>query len=767
MAFKKTSTALAVKQLWNDLETFSPTPIKSGTHRYAEDAEVMIWAYALDDDTVYVWDIVNSRLHWRDLVSGVWLDEPVLEGCLPADLAAAIKDESYEVWFQNGGMFDFVVLAQAMPEVLARISLNRWRDTMVQAFSHALPGSLDKLGSALGLADGDKKDTRGKALIRLFCMPQSDDFAKTYGTNRASKATHPKEWQELIEYAGGDIVTMRAVHKAVPKWNLTPKQIALWHTDLVINSRGFMIDVEMATAAIEAVERIQARLRHRTQEITEGQVSSATRREQMLRYILAEYGVDLPDMRADTLERRLEDPDLPEPVRELIKIRLVASMNSTSKYKTALKAANTDGRIRGGAQFRGAGRTGRYAHRLFQHGNMPRPTVPQSLIEAGIDMAKTDVDEMLLILGYEIMQWASSSIRSCIIAAPGKKLAVADLSNIEGRVAAWLAGEDWKLQAFRDFDNKVGPDLYILAYAKSFNVPVHLVPKKGQERQIGKVQELMLQYQGGVGAFLTGAATYGIDLDAMSAQVYPTLPQWAVEEAMDFLTYKMDEAKTWHAKATAKLQRQLDKGLEVLTSFEEIDTKLQEKLTGARMGLAYQTFVTCDAIKRLWRAAHPKITGYWKQIDETIHRAYDNPKTTFMCGKIGVRYTGSWLRVILPSGRNLTYPAFQIDDNGFSYMGPNTYSRKWERVRSYAGKFFENWVQAVAADQLVECFPLIEEAGFEIIFHVHDETATEVPVERKDLTHEKLAELMCADLGWNQGLPLAAAGFSGPRYRKD
>ena len=774
MAFKTEAEIAAMpKQLFSDLETYSEEPIKNGTHKYAEKAEVMVWAFADGDDNVYVWDVVNSSLHWYDVLSGMWTEEPLIAGTLPPALLAMLRDPDYEVWFQNGGMFDFVVLQHAMPEVLKLIPMHRRRDTMVQAFSHALPGSLDKLGTALNLADGDTKDKRGKMLIRLFCMPQNDAFFEKHGTRRATKQTHPKEWQEMIEYAGGDIKTMRAVHKKIPKWNYREKQIALWHTDMVINNRGFKIDLDLAHKAIEAVERTKASLSARTREITDGAVSSATRRDLLLGYILAEHGVELPDMRADTLERRLQDDDLPDAVRELIKIRLVASMNSVVKYRTAIKAANSDGRIRGGAQFRGAGRTGRYAHRLFQHGNMPRPSIKQALIEAGIDMAKVDVDMLALIVGEEgVMQWASSAIRSVIIADEGKKLCVADLSNIEGRVAAWVAGEDWKLQAFRDFDAGKGPDLYILAYANSFNVPPESVPKKGDERQIGKVEELMFQYGGGVGAWLTGAATYGIDLDRMTEQVYPVLAQWAIDEAMDYLTYLYDGIEKRWAKSMTKLQRQREAGeiddAKLAEETERLDTKREEARNKARLGLPYKTFVTCDAIKRMWRRAHPRISSIWKELEDAVRGAVANPKKTIPCRKVLIRKSGSWLRIQLPSGRQLCYPEIEVSDEGtISYVGPNTYTRKWERLTTYGGKLLENIVQAIACDQLVECFPIIEAAGFEIIFHVHDETATEAPIERTDLTHERLAELMCSDLGWNEGLPLAAAGFTGPRYKKD
>lgn len=760
------------KDLWSDLETYSEVPIKNGTHAYAEGAEVMVWAFADGDGEVYVWDLVNSMLHWVDELSGVWVEESIPYGLPPVELDRMIDDHEYQVWFQNGGMFDFVVLKHALPDVLKRIPLSRWRDTMVQAFSHALPGSLDKLGAALRLNEDDKKDGRGKALIRLFCMPQNDAFFEKFGTRRATKQTHPNEWQEFIEYAGGDITTMRAVHRKIPKWNYRDKQVALWHTDMVINNRGFKIDRALAEAAIRAVEETKGVLAARTKELTNGEVESATKRDQMLAYILGEFGVELPDMRSDTLERRLQDDDLPDAVRELIKIRLLASMNSVSKYKTAIKAANRDGRIRGGAQFRGAGRTGRYAHRLFQHGNMPRPTISQYLIELGIRAVKVNSEALCMVLGAEyVMNWASSAIRSLIIAEEGHTLAVADLSNIEGRVAAWLAGEEWKLDAFRNFDAGIGPDLYILAYANSFNVPPESVPKKGDERQIGKVEELMFQYGGGVGAWLTGAATYSIDLDKMTDQVFPVLPGWAVEEAMDYLKYLHEQAETKNVKAISKWGRMLEAGLVSPEVHADEVAKQEAKHLAAvaklQMGLPYRTFITCDAIKRLWRRAHPMISSYWKELEETVREAVAHPKTTFTCRKVKIRRSGGWLRIALPSGRELTYPEIEVSDSGeISYVGPNTYTRKWGRIKTYGGKIFENIVQAVAADQLMECFPLIEAAGFNIIFHVHDETATEVPLD-SGLDHKKLAQLMCSDLGWNHGLPLAAAGFTAPRYKKD
>ena len=730
-----------MRNTFHDLETFSPTPIKDGTHKYAEKAEVMLWSWSDEDGPVYVWDLVNGRVHWQDDLSGAWVSESQLGKHPP--LLKIVDDPEALVWFQNGGMFDFVVLEQALPGTLHRIDRSRWRDTMVQAYAHALPGALDKLGEVLNIREDHRKIKRGRALVQLFCKPQADG-------SRNTKQTHPTEWQEFIEYAGGDITTMRAVHRLMPMWNYKGKQVELWHLDLTINSRGFAVDIPLAQAAVRTAERVQAGLADETQALTDDQVRSANQRDAMLAYILAEHGVTLPDMRADTLERRLADPDLPQGVRDLIAVRLQASMNSVSKFKTLLKGVNSDGRLRGCMQYRGAGRTGRWAHRMFQPGNLFRPNMLQEMIDLAIDAMKNDCLE--LVFGNP-MNAMANTVRGAVIAPPGRKLVIADLSNIEGRFAAWLAGEEWKLDAFRAFDRGEGPDLYILAYAKSFNVPPADVPKKGPERQIGKVEELMFQYGGGVGAWITGAATYGIDLDKMTEQVLPVLPEWAVLEAQEFMRWL-------HDRATEKVKM----GDEEVEVFRDRSAKASLK---ARHGLPEQTFIACDAIKRTWRRAHPMISSYWKDLEDTVRQAIASPGVTFPCRKVKIRRDGAWLRIGLPSGRALCYPNPQVDDGGkISYTGFDNYKKAWGKVGTYGGKMFENITQAVAADQLAEPMPAVEAEGYAIVLHVHDELVCETP-DTDAFTADRLAELMCSDLGWNAGLPLAAAGFETPRYRKE
>lgn len=219
----------------------------------------------------------------------------------------------------------------------------------------------------LGVPQDKAKDKEGKALIQLFCKPRP----KNSKLRRATSKTHPEEWRRFVAYAGLDIEAMREVYKRLPKWNYQGTELALWHRDQQINDRGVCMDVQLAQAAIEAVDQEQKRLAKRTQVMTDGEVQAATQRDALIKHIVESYGVELPDMQRSTLERRIADPDLPSAVKELLAIRLQASTTSTSKYKSLMKGVSSDGRLRGTLQFCGASRTGRWAGRLFQPQNLP------------------------------------------------------------------------------------------------------------------------------------------------------------------------------------------------------------------------------------------------------------------------------------------------------------------------------------------------------------------------------------------------------------
>lgn len=752
--------------LWGDLETFCELPLKDGTHQYAARAHIMLWAYAVDDSPVKVWDCLNDEVSWFEPLLG----ERVVEAThtMPDDLFRALTDESVLIQFHNAG-FDRTILRHAgsVAERAAAAQVHRWRCTMAQALAHSLPGGLDKLCAVLDVAQDQRKLKTGKNLVQLFCKPRPKNMKE----RRATKQTHPVEWQQFVEYADADILAMRAVKAKMPVWNYTGRELELFHLDAKINERGVAVDREFAHAAIEAADRAKLSLAAETVEITDGAVGSTTQRDLLLKYILEEHGVDLPDMQASTLERRVDDHSLPVAVRELLAIRLQAGRNSASKYGALVRGTNEDGRLRGLLQFCGAARTGRWSGRLFQPQNLSRPDVGAAAAHYGHEIrtskylklrsspATSDEDVQRWVddgteaikagcvdlLFDNVMAVVGSAVRGAIVAPAGRKLVVADLANIEGRVAAWLAGENWKLRAFEAYDAGTGPDLYKLAYSKSFNVSPDAVTKP--QRQIGKVQELMLQYEGGVGAYLTGALTYGIDLEEMAEDAYLMLPADLRVEAEGFMQWRYDQAVS--ARKTQPTPEEL--------------AGIKAKV---RMGLSETAFIVCDAFKRGWRGAHPEIKGYWAELRDSVRSAIGAPGVTITCRKLKVRRDGSWLRIGLPSGRALCYPAPQIDDNGvITYMGTNQYTRQWQRLKTYGGKIYENVCQAVARDVMAHNMPAVEAAGYEIVLTVHDEVVTEAP-DSPEFTHEGLANLLAASPPWAVGMPLAADGFEARRYRK-
>lgn len=350
--------------LFLDTETYSETPITNGTHRYAEGVEIIMWQWAIGDGPVQISDG----------------DEDI------SDLLALLEDPEYEVVIHNSA-FDRTVMAHSGID----LPVQRVFDTMVCAMAHSLPGSLGTLCTILGVATDKAKDKEGRAWISLFCKPQP----KGRKLRRATKETHPIEWQRFRDYGGLDIEAMREIYKKLPRWNYRGAERELWMLDQKINERGVLMDLDLAHAAIRASDRAQRIHAADAVRLTDGAVTSANQRDKMLEHILEAYGVGLPDLQISTLERRIDDPDLPVELRELLAVRLQASKTSVSKYKRVLNGVSADGRLRGLLAFCGALRTGRWAGRLWQPQNTPRPTIGDVLIELWIEAMKQDAEDLV------------------------------------------------------------------------------------------------------------------------------------------------------------------------------------------------------------------------------------------------------------------------------------------------------------------------------------------------------------------------------------
>ena len=682
--------------LYLDLETYSKTPISHGTHAYAADAEILLVAWAVDDEPAQVHDVT---------LTGMRMPPELTEQLVRTDVTVVIHNSH----------FDRTVMRHAWGLCLPAVRIH---DTMAQALSHGLPASLGMLCEVLGLPADKAKDKDGKRLINLFCKPQ--------GINRkiarATRDTHPAEWERFKAYAASDIEAMRAVMERMPNYNMSQTEMALWQLDQRINDRGVAIDMDLVHAAIRAVDQAQGDLTAQSLELTDGRVANTTQGAALRLHILENYAVDMPDLQMATVEKTLA-MDIDPALKELLRVRLQASSTSTAKYRVLARGTSADKRLRGLLQFNGAARTGRWAGRLFQPQNLPRPSLKQDAIDAGIEAMLAGCAHLTT---DNVMELASSAIRSCIVAPFGKKLVVADLSNIEGRDQAWLANEEWKLQAFREFDEGIGPDLYKLAYSKSFGTTPDKVTK--DQRQVGKVQELALGYEGGVGAFATFAGVYGINLDELADKVLENAPRGLVTAADNYFAFVIKEKRP-------------------------------------RYGLSDDAFVACDVLKRAWREAHPNITGYWAQLKNAVIRAMNHRGSTVVT--LGLKITStSWLRIVLPSGRSLVYPHPKLVDGAVTYMGVDQFTRKWTRISTHGGKLFENLCQAVARDVMAANMPRIEAAGYQIVLTVHDEIIAEAP-DQPEFNADHLASLLATNPDWAPDMPLAAAGFETYRYRKD
>ena len=169
-----------------------------------------------------------------------------------------------------------------------------------------------------------------------------------------------------------------------------------------------------------------------------------------------------------------------------------------------------------------------------------------------------------------------------------------------------------------------------------------------------------------------------------------------------------------------------------------------------------------------WRASNPSIVRLWWNIDRAVKTAIKGRTTTQVKG-LKISYQSGMLFIKLPSGRSLAYVKPRIGENRFggesvNYEGIGG-ARKWERIESYGPKFVENIIQAISRDLLAEAMLTLENQGYEIVMHVHDEVVLEVPIGESSV--EEVCELICKIPIWAEGLLLGADGFECEFYQKD
>ena len=178
-----------------------------------------------------------------------------------------------------------------------------------------------------------------------------------------------------------------------------------------------------------------------------------------------------------------------------------------------------------------------------------------------------------------------------------------------------------------------------------------------------------------------------------------------------------------------------------------------------------------EQFKQEWRAAHPQIKRFWREIDIAAWQAVRQRGRVIRCGRILLKCEGMFLFIKLPSGRKLAYPFPRIETKNAQHevvVFKDASSGQWRDCRNgngaYGGMWTENIVSAISRDLLAAAILRIERAGYRIVLHVHDEIVAEVPIGFGST--DEFARLMTISPSWAEGLPIAAKAWSGPRFNK-
>ena len=645
-----------MKKLSIDIETFSDIDlIKCGVYKYADSPafEILLFAYSIDDGEIHIVDLVRGEE-------------------LPDEITEAIKSDTVIKTAFNA-QFERVCLSKHLGILLDPSS---WYCTAVQAAELSLPSSLADVGAALGLER--QKMTDGKELIKYFCVPCKP--TKSNGSRTRNMPWNaPEKWALFKEYCKRDVDVERQIAEKLKKYPLSKSEHDLYVLDQNINDRGVLVDLELARQAVKlnSIQTAVATEQAYTLTGLENPNSVA-----QLKAWLTENGVEIDSLSKKAVAALADETD--GDIQEMLHLRLLMSKTSVKKYEAVMRSVCRDNRVRGMMRFCGASRTGRWSGQILQVQNLPQNHLPDLTLAR--DIVKDGDFEMLDMTFGNVPNVLSELIRTVLIPKQNHRFIVADFSAIEARVLSWLAGEQWRLDTFRN-----GGDIYCASASQMFRVPVEKHGVNGHLRQKGKISELACGYGGSVGALKNmGAVEMGVPEDELQGLIND------------------------------------------------------------------------------WRNANPHIVKLWTEVGNTAMKAIKE-KTIVSLGKLVFMYERGILFIRLPSGRRLSYIKPRIGTNRFggdsiTYMGVGP-SKKWERLETFGGKLVENIVQAIARDLLASAMMNVANAGYDIVFHVHDEIIAEVPDGQGSV--DEMCMLMSINPDWADGIPLSADGYECEYYRKD
>lgn len=810
-----------------DLETYSSNDIKYSVYKYVEapDFEILLFAYAFDDDPVRVVDLAQGET-------------------LPDDVKAALYDKNVLKTAFNAN-FEINCLKKYFPD----LPEEQWECDRILSLYNSYPPHLAAVAKAMHFDEDRQKDTRGKALIRYFCLPCKPTKANG-GRTRNYPKDAPDKWESFKKYNRQDVVVERAIRDKLV--NLRPPDFEHenWLTDQTINRNGIMVNRTLVDNAIRLSGEYREKLLARAMEITD--LDNPNSPLQVKGWLEGRLGHTVDSLSKAAVADMLAE-DIPGDVREMLSIRQKISKSSIKKYDAMRMAACQDSRIRGMFQFYGAARTGRFAGRIVQLQNLPRNSMPD------LDLARNmvlDGDLEALEMCYDDVQDVLSQlIRTALEAPPGKRFIVADFAAIEARVIAWLAGEEWEMKAFAE-----GKDIYCATASAMFGVPVVKHGVNGELRQKGKVAVLACGYGGGIGALKAmGADKMGLTDDELQTVVRKwreasphIVKLWADVEnaAMNAVsgipTTIRQKSLHFHVEDDA-LYIELPSGRHLVYLHPHLgqnrfgsDAILYtglggSKTTAGRWGtletyggklvencLAQGTLVLTDrGLVPIEKVS--KDTLVWDGVFFVRHEGVINNGLQDCITVDGLSMTPdhrvltekgwmpcvetqglNWADVRLPHRHQADKSSLAVlrqddkrtsrrvgnrHDNAMLSTGPQLAAgividktkckKRVYDIRNCGPRhrfavydpetkkvrLVHNCVQAIARDCLCAAMKRLTDAGYKICAHIHDEVILEMPEGKGSL--DGAVRIMCQNEPWNEGLVMNADGFEAKYYQKD
>lgn len=689
---------MLVKFVHLDFETRSRADLrKCGATLYAEhdSTEVMCIVFAEDDDPP-VLITENDLRHWT----------PACERLKRLAQDPSVIFVAHNAAFEQAIWRAIMVKRWGMPV----LGIPRWKCTMAKAYAAGLPGSLEDAGKVMRLPI--QKDVEGRAIMLRLAKPRRNGDFWYYEDD-------PATFERLYDYCKGDVLSERMLDKRIR--DLLPLEQMMWQIDQRMNQQGLHVDLTMVERAIELSAIHKTAVKKECNDITGG--IAPTQRKLLLSW-LQRAGIAVGNTRKATVKMLMDSGKLPEDIREALRLVGEANKTSVAKYTKMLAMSAVVsigvGLMRDQLQFHAA-HTGRWGGRGAQIQNLPRPWMDVKTCAKSI---KSLGYESFSLLYDDVLGALSSTLRGAIIASPGKRLLVADLSQMESRVIAWLAGQQNVLDLYER-----GEDLYCKAASDIFGYHVP-APVDGEhyefkmERQVGKVAVLALGYGGGINAFAKMCEAYDIDLMPVFFPLWGSATQKEKDNAQRAYEFYIKRAK------------------------EPVNKRI--------------AFVA-DLIKQRWRIANGRIAKYWYETEQCIIKAIETKKPV-QCGKVTWFTSDIFLYCKLPSGRFMSYPYPKITETKGGKKSISYHSARYNRITTYGGKLVENITQAVQRDILRDAIIRLEEK-YPVAFHIHDEVVAEVAMGEGSL--EEFVNIMKFKPSWAFGIPIDAKGWESRRYGKD